>query len=140
MSYATPDDLFALGLPEPATEELTTEDVQAQLDADAGIMDVYLASQYTLPLVAPYPDALIRINVCLATYHILCRRGFNPEGPDAMYQENFTMCMDMLEKVSDGRLTIPGIEDGTPNESDGAPQVATFVTRDWQTTWSDKFA
>jgi phage gp36-like protein len=131
MSYATPDDLKEIGLPPEALEELTDPDIQAQLTADAGIMDFYIGAQYTLPILAPYPAGLVRINVCLATYHILMRRGFNPEGPDRLYAENFKSCMALLEDIKNGIVPIPGIEDSTPTVNEGAPQVATQPLRGW---------
>ena len=132
MSYATPDNLRALGLPPDALDELLDADIQAQLDADAGIMDVYLNAQYALPIAAPYPEALKRVNVCLATYHILCRRGYNPEGPDRLYQDNYRDCMKMLEAIASGELTVPGIVDDTPTVRESAPLVSTKPLRGWQ--------
>jgi len=141
MAYATATELKQLGIPADALEELTDpDDLDAQLDADAGVMDMYLASNYTLPLSTPYPEALKRINVCLAVYHILCRRGFNPEGPDKLYQDNARMCMKQLEKIANGELTVPGIVDATPTVNESAPTVSTMVSRGWQTTWSDERA
>lgn len=131
MSYATPDELKTLGLPPDALEELSDADIQAQLDADAGIMDMYLGAQYTLPIGTPYPEALKRINVCLATYHILMRRGFNPEGPDLLYKQNYDGCMQMLEDISKGTLPVPGIVDDTPTVNEGIPQVSTQPLRGW---------
>ena len=141
MAYATSTELRQLGIPADALEELTGPgDLDSQLDADAGIMDMYLASNYARPLTAPYPEALKRINVCLAVYHILCRRGFNPEGPDKLYQDNAKMCMEQLEAISKGELTIPGIIDSTPTVNESAPSVTTMTPRGWQTTWSDERA
>ena len=131
MSYASPDELKTLGLPADALEEVTDPDIQAQLDADSGIMDLYIGSQYTLPISAPYPEALKRINVCLSVFQIMMRRGFNPEGPDAHYKENYTSCMEMLGQIRDGRLPIPGIVDATPTTNEGTPQVSTQAARGW---------
>lgn len=140
MSYATPDDLRTLGLPPDALEELDNPAIQAQLTADAGVMDVYLSSQHTLPLAAPYPEALKRINVCLATYHILCRRGYNPEGPDRLYQDNYRDCMEMLKAISSGELSVPGIVDDTPDVNESAPLVTTMRNRGWQASFGDERA
>lgn len=132
MAYATVSDLKDLGLPADALEDLTDPEILAQLDADAGVMDVYLGSQYTVPIaLSPVPQALVRINVCLAVFHILLRRGFNPEGPDALYKEQFESCMQMLEDISRGKMSIPGVED--PSTPAGAPLlISTQPMRGWQ--------
>ncbi len=131
MPYATPSELKTLGLPEDALEELTDSDVNAQLTADAGIMDMYLGAQFTLPISPPYPEALKRINICLAVYHIMMRRGFNPETTDMLYKENYLECMKMLEDIRDGRLPLPGVEDDTPTVDEGIPQINTSPLRGW---------
>lgn len=132
MSYASIEDLETIGLPPDALEELTDPDKQAFLDADAGVMDVYLNSQYTLPIVAPYPQVLVRINVCLSVYSIMMRRGFNPEGPDKLYQENAMACKKMLEDISEGSLTIPDLEDGSGDDGPGGlPLINTQPLRGW---------
>jgi len=131
MSYATPTELKTLGLPADALEEVTDPDIQAQLDADAGIMDMYIGARYSLPISAPYPEALKRINVCLTVYHIMMRRGFNPEGPDALYKENYLECMGMLGEIRDGRLPLPDIVDSTPTVDEGTVGVSTKALRGW---------
>lgn len=131
MSYATPDELKTLGLPADALEELTDPDIQAQLDADAGVMDMYIGARYSLPISAPFPQALVRINVCLSVYQIMMRRGFNPEGPDALYKENYLSCMEMLGEIRDGRLPLPDIVDNTPGVNEGTALVSTQDLRGW---------
>lgn len=131
--YATTEQLKVLGLPPDALEELTDDDIDDQLSASAGIMDMYLGAKYALPITAPYPESLVRINVCLAVYQILKRRGFNPEGPDAHYATSHKECMEMLGDIRDGRLPVPGIIDSTPTVEEGRPLVSTQPLRGWQT-------
>lgn len=129
--YATSDDLKTLGLPADALEELSNADIDAQLVASSGIMDMFIGAAYPLPIAAPYPDALVQINVCLAVYKILLRRGFNPEGPDMLYKENYLQCMETLGEIRDGRLPIPGIVDATPEVKEGGIHVTTTALRGW---------
>lgn len=131
MSYATPDDLKSLGLPAVALEELTDPDIQDQLDADSGVIDVFLSPRYSLPLTAPFPEFLRRCNVCLAVWHIMLRRGFEPEAFDQNYKTQFDECMALLKDIADGKLTIPGIIDNTPTVNEGRPIVVTKPLRGW---------
>lgn len=129
--YATAADLKSLGLPPDAVEELTDSDIDDQLQASAGVMDLFLASQYALPLASPYPDFLRRCNVCLAVYHILLRRGYNPEEYDGNYKAQHDECMSMLKDISVGKLKVPGLIDDTPAVSESAPSVYTKQLRGW---------
>ena len=131
MAYATAADLKQLGLPAEALEEVADADIDAQLEASAGMMDAYLASRYSMPLLAPYPEALKRCNIDMAVFHILMRRGFNPEEYDANYKELHDRCIDFLAEVRDGKLTIPGIVDQTPSLNEAAPMVYTSTARGW---------
>lgn len=129
--YATVQEFKTLGLPAAALEELTEADIEAQLQDASGIIDLHLSSRYTLPLVAPFPDALRRFCVCIATFHILLRRGYNPEEFDAGYSKEHDDCLELLERIAKGDLTIPGIEDQTPTVSEGRPRVSTQPLRGW---------
>ena len=130
MAYVTVDEYKILGLPADALEELGDSDIQLFLDVAAGVIDSYL-SRYTLPLIAPYPEALKGVNVCLATWKILLHRGFNPETYDTNYREAYDRCMQFLEKVASGEVTLPGVEDQTPGQEGGVPRVSTKPLRGW---------
>lgn len=131
MAYCTVQDLKDLGLPEEALEEIDDTLLQGQLDTTQGVIDVYLGSRYTLPLVAPYPEFLRRVNIDLAVCEIFLYRGFNPEEYDSNYMERCDKWMAMLEDISSGRLNVPGIEDQTPTISESAPRVQTSTVRGW---------
>jgi hypothetical protein len=131
--YATVAEFKILGLPEEAVEELSDSDIEEQLVADAGVIDLHLPNA-TLPIVAPYPEFLKRCNVCLSVWHVLLRRGFEPEGIDDKYKLAHDECMALLEKVSNGKLTIPGLIDSTPTVSEGSPAVSTSALRGWGDT------
>lgn len=131
--YATVEELKVLAIPGPAIDEVSDADLDAQLQASAGMMDAYLAVRYSMPLVegTGYPDALKRCNVDMATFHVMLRHGFDPQAYDANYKEMHDRCIDFLEMVRDGKLTIPGIEDQTPAVNESAPRVYTSEARGW---------
>ena len=128
--YATVTDFKILGLPAEAIEELTDNEIDDQLKAAAGVIDLHLPNN-TLPVSAPYPEFLRRCNVCLARWSVLLRRGFEDDGIDNKYKEAFDECMALLEKISLGKLTIPGLIDATPTTREGAPLVSTSPLRGW---------
>ena len=130
VAYVTVAEYKVLGLPADALEEVLDSDILAHLDATAGIIDTYLASRYTLPLTTS-PEALKRCNSCLASWHILLWRGYNPETFDTGYKEAHDECLEWLRKVGSGELTIPGVEDQTPTIDEGAPGVRSDTLRGW---------
>ena len=129
--YSTAAELKQAGLPAEALEEVADADIDFQLQLSAGVIDSYLTARYSLPLSAPYPDALKRCNIDMAVFHILMRRGFNPEEYDANYKELHDACLEWLADVRDGKLTPPGMEDTTPATDEGAPLVFTSPARGW---------
>jgi phage gp36-like protein len=131
MGYCTVQDIKDLGLPAEALEEIDDALIQGQIDTVQGVIDLFLASQYTLPLAEPYPEFLRRVNIDLAVCEIFLYRGFNPEEYDANYMKRCEKWMALLEDISTGKLTIPGVEDDTPDVSEGAPVVFTQPLRGW---------
>ena len=129
--YATADELKQLGLPPEALEDVDDADIDAQLQASAGTMDSYLSSRYALPIASPYPSGLKRCNVDIAVFHILMRRGFNPEEYDENYKLLHDSCMEWLKNVRDGKLNIPDLIDSTPNKSEAAPAFSSNALRGW---------
>ena len=128
--YATVADFNSLGLPPGAYEELSSADIDDQLIADAGVIDLHLTS-VSLPLTAPFPEFLRRCNVCLAVWHVLLRRGFESDGIDDKYKQAFDECMSLLKMISEGKLHVPGLIDGTPSVAESAPMVYTQPLRGW---------
>lgn len=125
MSYSTPDDFRAIGLPPEQVAESTDSQIQAHLNASAGVVDSYLGSRFTLPLSQPAPEVLVRIEVDLAVCSYLLWRGYNPETFDTLYSERCKQARAWLEAVAAGRVSIPGAVDSSPGESGSAPKVAT---------------
>lgn len=130
MSYATPTDFRALGLPAAAVEELDDAQIQAHLTSCAGVIDSYLGARYALPLVAPFPAVLVRIEVDLAVCSVLLWRGYNPETFDTLYAERCKAAKAWLESVAAGRVSVPGAQDSSAGVNDGAPRAVT-ASRLW---------
>lgn len=131
MAYATAADFRALGLPCSSVEEFDDVQIEAHLNAQAGMIDTYLTSRYTLPLSAPYPQALVAANVYLAVCSLLLWRGYNPEQEDDLYSKRCDSVKAWLVDVASGKVSIPGINDVTPGVNDAAPVVITQALRGW---------
>lgn len=85
--------------------------------ADA-LIDSYIASRVTLPLVAPYPPIIQHVAQDLTLYYLL-RTGFfdGVAGNDkATTDKLWEDCMDLLGKLKDGDIEIPGT--GTITDED----------------------
>ena len=129
--YSTATELKQLGLPAESLEEVADADIDAQITASCGIIDAYLSSRVTLPISAPYPDLLVRFSVDMAVFHILMRRGFNPEEYDSNYKELHDRAEEFFKDYAAGKVNIPDLVDATPLVSEGAPDVFTGTARGW---------
>lgn len=123
-SYATLADMRVWGLPGPALEQLTTEQIQAALDEASTRADGYLADHFDLPLVPPYPVDL-RGCVCrIAAYNAMSVRGYSPDGDAGQLQIRYEDAVRWLEGVASGRIH-PQVEDssGQGEGGEGGPFV-----------------
>ena len=130
MSYATVQQLKDLGLPADSISELDDVQIEEFLDAAAGVMDAFLASQYETP-VRTSSSFLVRINVDLAACDILNWRGYNPEDGDEVYKERCDRWMKTLMEIRDGSLSVPNVEDVNGTVEIGAAKAYTKPRRGW---------
>lgn len=130
MSYATPQQFYDLGLPNDAVSEMDDVQIEEFLEASAGVMDAFLASQYDVPIQTT-SNFLVRINVDLAACDILNWRGYNPEEGDEVYKERCAMWMKTLMEIRDGSLSVPGVDDQEGQSGAGRPTAVTNPRRGW---------
>ena len=131
MSYANAQQFKDLGLPHEAVSELDDVQIDDFLDAAAGFMDAYLASQYTVPITEP-SGFLTRCNVDLAANDVLAWRGYNPEDGDEVYRERAERWIKILAEIRDGSLSVPNVGDGQGGDSrDGRAQASSQPLRGW---------
>jgi phage gp36-like protein len=123
MARATLADLYALGLPEASLAHVPPADQLKGLDAASGMVDTYLRSKHTLPLVAPYPHEIIRAESVLAAWDLITTRGHNPIGFDESLKERADGVMDWLKDLAAGRAHLPKGADSTPTVQEGRPRV-----------------
>lgn len=112
--YATLDDLTRLGLGGPALASLDSTTRTAALTARSGFADGFLAKRFTLPLSA-WGEDLREAVVHLASWDLLCRRGFDPtSGSGAAVQINAERSERWLRDLAAGRIEPVGYVDATP--------------------------
>lgn len=123
--YATAADLASLGLPATALANIPIATQNDLLLHAGGLMDSYLRAQYSLPLVQPYPDEIVRCNVILASYDLIQFRGYNPDEYDSNWRLRYEDAIRWLEGIASGTVALTEIADSTPTQYDGRPRVAT---------------
>jgi hypothetical protein len=78
--YATLTDMANLGFPPSAFGQLSTPQVQAQLDAASAFATSKMAARYSMPLLA-WDVSIAQAVVHIAAYQCLVLRGFDPTNP-----------------------------------------------------------
>ncbi len=106
-TFATIADFESAGLPLSALGSVSKLDVLRQLERDSAFAATYLGDKYTMPLSAPYDPALVDAVCRIAAWHLLCRRGFNPENPgDQVVRQGFIDARDWLTRVANGQARV----------------------------------
>lgn len=126
-SYATTSDLAIYAVNPAAFASVSTGSQQAQLDAASTYAEGFLADQYHLPIVAPYPIDL-RMNVCsIAAFYLMTFRGYRPGGSDDIIRQRYDDANTWLKGIAAGMISPSGITDSTVATHEGAPMVTTGV-------------
>lgn len=137
--YADLEDLDNRGIRPEALEDAELGpriDALLQATADA---DGALATRYKLPLLAWGEDLRARV-VSRATYYLVKRRGFDPEGQDAVIildgghvLENGapTAVERWFRDVARGQIHPAGIIDSTPAKREFGARVRSRSRRGW---------
>lgn len=132
MSYATPTDFDAHGLPAVALDGFAG-DVQDHLDSASGEIDTYLRGRYSVPLVSPAPAEIVKAECVLAAYSVLALRGFDPEeGSNKNVRMRYEDTKKWLSSLANGKVNLSILADATPNVHDGRPRVR---SRSRDTSW-----
>jgi phage gp36-like protein len=127
VTYANLRDIDRLGMAKAALAAVPVSDKIEALIAASDISDRYLCREFTLPLVK-WPSDLRRFVVHIAVYDLMCVRGFQPEGADALIVKRYDDAIAQLREIGDGKACMPGIEDSddgdSSSSSDGDYDVA----------------
>jgi phage gp36-like protein len=127
-AYATLADLGTYGLPGPVLADIDTGQQTNALESASRFADGYLHSQYTLPLLVPYPTDLVSAVCKVAAYELLSVRGFNPDlGGDANIRARYKDAVDWLNQVGLGHIS-PNILDSSPGQNPNVPYIVQAYT------------
>ena len=121
--YAGISDLERVGMPSKAIQNLAPSMLDDALQHASALIDSYLRARYTLPLVHPYADEIVRCTAIIATYDAMTRRGYNPAGPDEHFRLRYEDCIRWLEALAAGRVSLAATADATPTVNEGGGQV-----------------
>jgi phage gp36-like protein len=109
--YATIADLDISGLPMPAFGNLSPIQIQGALDRASDFADSFIGDKFTLPLLVPYPGALVDAVCQIAAWRLLCLRGFNPDnGADSVVRQGFLDARDWLTRVANGQARLAVVQ------------------------------
>jgi len=103
-------------------------------DASAEV-DGYLSARYTVPFTPTYPPLVVSITRAIAAYlaDLNYRQNVDYDTPlDPVYLR-YQRAKDTLEKLSDGRMQLPDVDDGEPPTAEGLyinPYSGTMFTMD----------
>lgn len=117
VTYASLRDLDRLGIQAAALAKVPVGDKIEALIAASDTADRYLCREFTLPLLK-WPSDLRRFVLHIAVYDLMCVRGFQPEGSDAIIVKRYDDAIVALREVGEGDACMPGIEDS--DDSDGS--------------------
>lgn len=130
-TYATLAQL-ATHAPPGSIQDLSDPIKQAALDDFSDEAEGYLRAQQTLPLIAPYPKALVR-HVCAgAVWQLMTYKGFNPEiASNMVFEKNYDRAIAWLRSIARGEVSFAADADSSPNERRGGARISSDTSRGW---------
>lgn len=132
-AYATLADLANYGsLPAAVYAAMADAEKSAKLESASRTLDSYMAGDRWSP---PFPNPgaeLIRRTCHVATYDLICARGFNPETPThQLVMKNYDDALSWARDVGAGRARPTSTVDQTPATSEGAASCESDAPRGW---------
>lgn len=128
--YCDPADITNYAVPEHSIKELSQHKRADACISATDIADGYIGTAYTLPLTA-WGDDLRQQTAYIAAAILFSGRGFDSRGPDKAVADNRDMALKWLDRISNGRLSPPGIIDAAVEEYEGGAYVYGRPARGW---------
>lgn len=124
---ATPAELLKFGVAPAVVQGFTAEDQDRVLDSATGVVIARMQRRFPWPW-QEWGDDLRRIVSHIATYDLLCRRGFNADQPiDKQVKARHDKAIEELEAFAEGRTSPEGFfeayEPGPSVSIDDVPLV-----------------
>lgn len=127
-SYVTLDELAMLGLPDAALADVSRDEKLLACEVASSEADGNLAARHSVPLANP-PLALKKHVAMVASYDLMMRRGFSPQGDDSLLRQIRTNAERYYKALSAGTEVL------SPAEVDPAPIAAVDVSSDCPRGW-----
>ena len=129
VSYATLEDLYEAGLPPAAIGSVAYTTQQKALLRASRVADAYMRDRYTLPLEAPFDQALTDAVVKIASYNLMVRRGYDQSAPgDLAIRMVYDDAIAFLKGVANGQLQL-AVNQTSPASLQ--PEIASALPRGW---------
>jgi hypothetical protein len=128
--YCEPRDLTKFGLPKRATQGVAAEDILEACIGISVLAEGYLNGQYTMPLTAWGLDVRMQCAKMIAAL-VLTNKGIDPEGPDDVIFTERDAATRWFLRVSEGKISPPGIVDSTPETNEGGSFHVGNTSRGW---------
>jgi phage gp36-like protein len=137
MAYATSSDLNNY-ISAAALQSVAPGVVTAALQAASDECDSGLRAQFTLPLLPPYPQDLVRTCCQIAAADIMAQRGYSPDsGADSIFEIRAAAGRKWIALVASQKYTPSVIDSsgaGTGLTTATGPKAFSRPSRGWQNT------
>lgn len=128
--YCEPIDIDLFGIRKEATGEVMLEEKVMVCLAATDEAEGYIGGAYSLPITSWGRD--LRMHTAkLAARYLLDVRGWDPGGIDNPIDIAHGRAIEWLNRVANGRLKPPDIQDSTPETFEGGSFVVSSAPRGW---------
>lgn len=136
-AYCEIEELGRWGISADALEDVQDPDSDAAIAGASDLIDSYLRSRFTLPLVA-WGDDLRRACAIIAVYDLMQTRGYNPAEPeDKQLEIRYRDVIRWLERISSGQA-VPTVTDSSSGAQSGVSSARAQVVSNSQRGWYDR--
>lgn len=130
-AYAISADLASYGVPAAALARFDSAAQTSSLEGASSLIDSYLASRYTLPLVS-WGDDLRRAACIITLYDLMSGLGFSPmASADENLRRRYEDVIAWLRGIAAGSVTPVSVVDSTPSTTENGAAIYSYAKRGW---------
>lgn len=117
-AYCTVAEVSSLGIKRDAYADKTATEIEQQVTSTSDLIDSYLGSRYTLPLIV-FPQVIRECCAKLSACDLIDSLGRDPDA-DPLVDTIRKQWLDWLKLIAAGTVTPPGVVDSTPGATPGS--------------------
>lgn len=125
-AYCTVPEVSSLGIKRDAYADKEPTEVEAEIGSTSDLIDSYLGSRYTLPLIV-FPEVIRQCCAKLSACNLIDSLGRDPDA-DPLVDTIRKQWLDWLKMVAAGTVTPPGVVDSTPGATAGSTPGARVLS------------